>query len=71
MGPMTFVCITKLAMDLAIFLAGIVGSISAQLHQIECAACVEFPDLVEKPRVRVETENFLPEKLMMECLRAR
>lgn len=27
---------------------------------------MECPDLVEKPRVRVETENFLPEKLMME-----
>ena len=33
MSSMAFMCIAKLAVDLAIFLAAIVGSISLQLHE--------------------------------------
>ena len=68
MSPMTFMCIAKLAMDLAVLLTGTLED------QLACSCIRErdamhgrgiFPDLVENPRVRVETENFLPEKLMM------
>ena len=61
MRPMTFVSIAKLAVDLAVFFTTYSKMINVSV-QADCQP--RLTDLVEKPRVRVETENFLPEKDM-------
>ena len=64
MGTMPLVGIAKLLMDFAAMLAGIRVSLGS-LQMQSCRHDRDATYLVESALCRAETENFLPEKLIL------